>query len=80
MELLSPVLVVVAILAGVLLFTPYEAFLEDVIALAIVVAAVLGFLMHPRREVFYVRTAVRLIDPDRRQALERDFLAVRVEL
>jgi len=79
-ELLTPVLFVVTILAGVLLFTPYEAFLEGVIALAIVVAALVGFLMHPRREVFYVRTAVRLIDPDRRQALEHDFLAVRVEL
>ena len=80
MELLRPVLVVVTILAAVLLFTPYEAFLEGVIALAIVVAAVVGFLMHPRREVFNVRTAVHLIDPDRRQALEHDFLAVRVEL
>jgi len=80
MELLRPVLVVVTILAGVLLFTPYEAFLEGAIALAIVVAAVLGFLTHPRRDVFYVRTAVRLIDSDRRQVLEHDFLAVRVEL
>ncbi|HXJ05119.1 MAG TPA: hypothetical protein VNH65_08475 [Candidatus Acidoferrum sp.] len=80
MELLRPVLVVITILAGVFLFTPYEAFLEGVIALAIVVAAMVGFLMHPRREVFYVRTAVRLIDPDRRPLLEQDFLAVRVEL
>lgn len=64
MELSRPVLVVVAILAGALLFTPYEAFLEGLIALAIVVAAVVGFSMHPRREVFYVRTAVRLIDPE----------------
>ena len=63
-ELLMPVLFVVTILAGVLLFTPYEPFLEGVLALAIVLAAVVGFLTHPRREVFYVRTAVRLIDPD----------------
>lgn len=74
------VVAIVAGFAGVLLFTPLEAFLEGIIALAIIVAAVVGFLMHPRREVFYVRTAVRLIDPDRRQALEHDFLAVRVEL
>lgn len=40
----------------------------------------MGFLMHPRKEVLYVRTAVRLIDPDRRPALEHDLLAVRVEL
>jgi hypothetical protein len=74
------VVAIVAGVAGVLLFTPYEAFLEGVLALAIIVAAVVGFVMHPRREVFYVRTAVRLIDPDRRQALEHDLLAVRVEL
>jgi hypothetical protein len=80
MELLRPVLVVVTILAGVLLFTPYEAFLESVIALAIVVAAAVGFSMHPRKEVFYVRTTVQLIDPDRRPLLEQDFIAVRVEL
>ena len=66
MELLRPVLVVVTILAAVFLFTPYEVFLEGGMALAIVLAAVVGFLMHPRREVYYVRTAVRLIDPDRR--------------
>lgn len=36
--------------------------------------------MHPRKEVFYIRTAVRLIDPERRQALEKDLLAVKVEL
>ena len=80
MELLRPVLVVVTIVAGVLLFSPDEALLEAAIALAIVLAAVAGFLMHPRREVYYVRTAVRLIEPDRRQALEHDFLAVRVQL
>jgi hypothetical protein len=80
MELSRPVIVVLVILAGVLLFTPYEALLEGVLAFAIVVAAVVGFLMHPRREVFYVRTTVRLIDPDRRQTLEHDFLAVKAEL
>ena len=71
---------IVAGFAGVLLFTPYEAYLEGVIAFAIIIAAVVGFLMHPRREVLYVRTSVRLIDPDRRQALEHDLLAVKVEL
>jgi hypothetical protein len=45
-----------------------------------VTAVVAGFLMHPRREVFYVRTAVPLIDADRNQFLEHDLLAVRVEL
>lgn len=81
MDLISrAALIFVVIIAGVLLFTPYEVFLESLIAFVIVTAAVAGFLMHPRREVFYVRTSVRLIDPDRNQADEKDFLAVRVEL
>ena len=74
------VITIIGGLAGVLLFTPYEAFLEGAIALAIIVAALAGFLMHPRREVYYVRTTVQIIDADRRSALEHDFLAVRVEL
>jgi hypothetical protein len=70
----------VVVLAGALLFTPDEASLEGLIAFAIVTTAVAGFLMHPRREVFYVRTRVPLIAPDRSQAIEHDLLAVRVEL
>lgn len=81
MELISRALLLgVVVLAGVLLFSQYEAFLEGFIALAIVAAVVAGFLMYPRREVFYVRTTVRLIRPDRNRALEHDLLAVRVEL
>jgi hypothetical protein len=79
-ELAWPVLVVVVVLAAVLLFTPYEAVLEGVIAFVLLGTLVAGFLMHPRRDVFYVRTAVPLIDLDRNEFLEQDFLAVRVEL
>jgi hypothetical protein len=61
-------------LAAALLFTPLEAYLEGTLALGIVAAAVVGFLIHPRREVFYVRTTVRLVDPDRNQGLDHDFL------
>lgn len=75
-----PAIVIFMILAGVLLFTPYEAFLEGSIALIIIAAAMVGFSMHPRREVYYVRTAVPQIDADRNRSLERDFLAVRVQL
>jgi hypothetical protein len=70
----------VAMLAAVLLFTPYEAVLEGVVAIAIIAAVVLGFLLHPRKEVFYVRTTVRLCDADGNLALEHDYLAVKVEL
>ena len=79
-EILRILLVGVAMLAAVLLFTPYESVLEGVVALAIVTAVVLGFLLHPRKEAFYVRTTVRLRDPDRNEALEHDYLAVKVEL
>ncbi len=77
---LLAVIFVIGGFAALFLFTPYEAYLEGVLALGIVAAAIAGSLMHPRREVFYVRTAVRLIDRDRNQGIEHDFLAVRVEL
>jgi hypothetical protein len=81
MDVISRVLILgVFLLAGVLLFSPYEAWLEGTIALACVFAVIVGFSMHPRREVFYVRTAVRRIDPDRKFKVEKDLLAVRVEL
>jgi hypothetical protein len=81
MELISrAVLLVVFFLALVLLLSPYEAWLEGAVALVIVGTVVVGFSMHPRKEIFYVRTSIQVIDPDRRQFLERDFLAVKVEL
>ena len=70
----------IGLFAAIFLFTPYEAYLEGTLALGIVAAAMLGFLIHPRREVFHVRTTVRLVDADRNQALEKDLLAVRAEL
>ncbi len=81
MEIISrALLLAVAVLAGVLLFSPYEAFLEGLIAFVIVAAVVVGFLMYPRTEVFYVRTALKLNRPDRNRTLEQDLLAVRIEL
>ncbi len=81
MELISRALLLgVVILAGILLFSPYEAFLEGFIAFVIVAAVAVGFLMYPRTEVFYVRTTLQLIRPERNRALEHDFVAVRVEL
>jgi len=74
------VLAVVVGLAGVLLFTPYEAALEGMIAVVLVTAILAGFLIHPRKDVFYVRTALPVMDPDRNRFLEQDLLAVKVEL
>jgi len=69
-----------ALLAALFLTTPYEPVLEVVVAVAFVAAVVLGFLLYPRKEVFYVRTSVLLRDPDRNRILEHDYLAVKVEL
>jgi hypothetical protein len=81
MEEISKILIVgVWITAGVLLFTPYEAVLETILALVLFAAVVLVFFLHPSRDVFYVRTTARLSDADRNQTLEHDFLAVKVEL
>ena len=80
MEWAWPVIVVMVVLAGALLFTPYEAALEGVTAFVMVTIVIAGFLMRPRREVFYVRTTVPRIDPSRNRFLEHDLLAVRVDL
>jgi len=81
MEEISRILFLcVAVLAAVLLFTPYEAVLEGVVALAIVAAVLLGFFLHPRKEVYYVRTTRVLRDSDRNLAMEHEYLAVKVEL
>jgi hypothetical protein len=81
MEEISKILIVaVWITAGVLLFTPYEAVLETILALLLIAAVIAGFLLHPRKDVFYVRTTVRLSDADQNQTLEHDLLAVKIEL
>jgi hypothetical protein len=79
-EICTVLLLGVAALAAVLLFDAYEAYLEGFIAFAIVAAVVVGFLLYPHTDLFYVRTAVTLTRPDRNWAVEHDLLAVRVEL
>jgi hypothetical protein len=74
------VIVGVLILALALLFTPYEPLLEGIIALILLAAAITGFLMHPRRDVFYVRTSLPLMDTDGNRFSEHDFVAIKVEL
>ncbi len=73
------VLLCVLVFAGALLLTPYEAFLEGAIAIIIVTAVAVGFLMFPRKDVFYVRTTVRSIVASGPIA-EHDYVAVKVEL
>lgn len=69
---------VVALLLPV--FLPmYEPELEALAAIGFVTAVAFGFLLHPRNEVFYVRTTVRLPDPDNYLLIEHDGLAVKIE-
>jgi hypothetical protein len=80
MELIyRAVLLCVVVLAGALLLSPYEPFLEATIAITIVTAVAVGFLMFPRKEVFYVRTTAKSIVPSGHIA-EHDYVAVKVEL
>jgi hypothetical protein len=67
-------------LAFILFFTPFEGIFEGVLAFVLVATVVLGFSIQPNKEVYYVQTTRRLFEPSGHEALERDFLAVRVEL
>lgn len=81
MEPISKIAVVgVFVLALALLFTPYEPLFEGAIALIILGAATTGFVIHPRRDVFYVRTSVPLMDTNGNRFLEHDLVAIKVEL
>jgi uncharacterized membrane protein YciS (DUF1049 family) len=62
-----------------LLVPAYEPAVEALAAITFVLMVALGFLLHPRRGVFYVRTTVHLSDLDRNLVVEHDQLAVKVE-
>jgi hypothetical protein len=66
-------------LAAVLLLSGYERFIAGAGAVIIVAIVVAGFLAHPRREVFIVRTSNWIESPDD-VSLEHDCVVVRVEV
>ena len=72
----------IGILAAVAFFAlpAYESALAGVAAVVIVALVVLGFLLSPLKEVFYLRTTIRGVEPDGFFVVEHDRLAVRVEL
>lgn len=67
------------VFAFALLFPPFEPAAEALAAIAFVAAVAYGFALHPRKEVFYIRTTARAIDLDHNLLIEHDPLAVRVE-
>jgi hypothetical protein len=66
-------------LAAALLLPMYESLIAGVGALAIIAIVVVGFALHPRKEIFYLRTNAYVLDPDC-MSLEHNRIAVRVEL
>jgi hypothetical protein len=70
----------VAVLVAALLLPSYEAILAGIAAIAMVAVVVVGFLLRPRREMFYLRTTLVVSEPDFALSVEHDRIAVRVEL
>jgi hypothetical protein len=68
------------LLAFLLLNTRYEAPLEAAAAIAFIAAVIAGFALHPRKEVYYVRTKIRARDRRGQLAKEREVVAARVEV
>jgi hypothetical protein len=67
-------------LIATLLLPSYEWAIAGVGALVIIAVVALGFILRPRKEVFYIRTTVNVPDLDYLVSLEHDRVAVRVEL
>lgn len=70
----------VAVLAAALLLPSYEPILAGLAAIAMVTVVVLGFLLRPRKNMFYLRTTLVVSEPDYPLSVEHDRIAVRVEL
>lgn len=74
------ILLVGAVVFGFVFFLPsFEPVGEAVAAIAFIGAVAYGFALHPRRDVFYVRTTTSSPDLDRNVLIDHDQLAVRVE-
>jgi hypothetical protein len=77
---LKIVLILVACYSFSLLLTPLAPVVEAAVALTLVATALVGFSLHPKKEVYYVQTTRHLREPSGKKALEKDFIAVKIEL
>lgn len=68
-----------AVFTFALLFPMLEPAAEAVAAIAFVAAVAYGFAVHPRKDVFYIRTTTRMHDLDGNLMIDHDQLAVRIE-
>lgn len=63
-----------------LLFPSYESKLAGMAAVVMVGVIAAGFLIRPRKDVFYLRTTLVVAEPDDVIGVEHDRIAVRVEV
>jgi hypothetical protein len=70
----------IAVLIAAVLLPSYEGILAGLAAVVMVAVVIVGFLLRPRREVFYLRTTQIFNEPDDIMSVEHDRVAVRVEI
>jgi len=70
----------VAVLIAALSLQLYEAVLAALIAIAIVGAIIIGFLLRPAKEVFYLSAKRHQCNVDNELFVDRDCLAIKLEL
>lgn len=70
----------IAVLLLFLFFPLYESLIAGAGAIVVVGTVLVGFLLRPRRDVFYVNTKFRVQEPDEIIGIEHDLLAVRLEV
>ena len=68
------------LLAVMLLFTPYEAVLETMLAIAFVAAVIAGFAMRQTKDVYYLKTRTLRWRIGQAPTSEHDYVAIRLEL
>lgn len=70
----------VAALLALLLLPTYERWIAGVCACALITTVIYGFILTPERDVFHVRTRIRVFDPDTNLVHERGLVAIRLEV
>src|SRR5690348_3952833 len=67
-------------IVAALMLPTYESILAALAAIAMVAVVLCGFLLHPRKEIFYLSTTMVVSEPDYPVCVDRDRIAVRVEV
>jgi len=70
-----------AVVLLLFLFLPfYESVIAGTAATLTVAMVIFGFLLRPRKDMFYVDTRLQVREPDNIESIEHDLLAVRLEV